>query len=111
MLASFTGLPMLKMRPSQAPPALAITRHSASMPSSTSVKQRFCAPPSTSRMGVPSTRFRISCVMARLLPTRAESSESSRGPIQLKGRNRLNFRPRWKPYAQITRSSSCLLVL
>ena len=61
-------------------------------------------------MGVPSTKLRINCVMARELPTRAESSESRRGPIQLKGRNRLKRSPRCAPYAQMTRSSSCLLV-
>ncbi len=71
------------------------------------MKQRFCAPPSIICIGVPSTRFEISCVIARELPIRADSSVSSRGPIQLNGRNSVNRRPRCCPYAQITRSSSC----
>ena len=62
-----------------------------------------------SRIGLPCTRFRISWVMARELPMRAEESESSFGPIQLNGRKSVNLRPRVEPYAQITRSSICLL--
>ena len=93
MLASLSGLPMLMIWPSQTPPLFSMIRNSASTPSSTSVKQRFCSPPSISWIGVPSTRLRISCVIARELPMRAESRLSSRGPIQLNGRNSVNFRP------------------
>ncbi|MNR19232.1 hypothetical protein D3C85_1360120 [compost metagenome] len=107
MLASLSGLPMLMICPLQASFSLSMIRARASTPSAMSVKQRFCSPPSNRRMGVPSTRLRISWVIARELPIRAESRRSRRGPIQLNGRNRVKFRPFW-PYAQITRSNSCL---
>ena len=42
------------------PPLFSMIRNRASMPSTMSVKQRFWVPPSTSLMGVPSTRLRMS---------------------------------------------------
>ena len=97
MLASLFGLPTLKILPSQRPPSFSMILKRQSMPSATSVKQRFCAPPSIMSIGEPSTRFEISCVIARELPMRADSSVSSRGPIQLNGRNSVNFSPLCAP--------------
>ena len=51
--------------------AFSIMRYNASIPSRISVKQRFCFPPSISLIGEPSTRLRMSCVIARELPIRA----------------------------------------
>ena len=49
----------------------------------------------------------MNCVTTRELPSLAVSIESSRGPIQLKGRKRVKASP-CRPYAQMTRSSICL---
>lgn len=96
MLASFSGLPMLIISPSQRFPAFSIMRYNASIPSRISVKQRFCFPPSISLIGEPSTRLRMSCVIARELPIRAALRLSSRGPIQLNGRKRVNCKPSFR---------------
>ena len=78
---------MLMIAPVHLPSLFSMMRYSASTPSLMSTKQRFCSPPSISWIGAPCTRFRISWVIARELPMRALVRLSSRGPIQLNGRN------------------------
>ena len=90
---SFAGFPMLKISESQTPSLFSMIFMSPSMPSSTKVKQRFWEPPSTSLMGLPWARSTMNWVTTREEPSLAVSMLSSLGPIQLKGRKQVYFRP------------------
>jgi len=91
ILASLLGLPRLMIWPSHFPSFVFNDVEEALNPVTDIREAAFLLPPINQQNRLPSTRFRISWVMARELPILAEVRLSNRGPIQLKGRNRVNF--------------------
>ena len=100
---------MLNIFPSAQPSLFSRIFKMHSTPSSMNVKLRFCAPPSTSIIGLPFIMLCANCVSTRDDPSFGAVMSSSFGPMKLNGLNRVNFNPSCFPYAHITRSSICFM--